>query len=233
MVTRFPNYAPSPCHIHPVHNFHHIKSGHPSTCQTIHYDASQYRVYIYSFTTSCLFVISKSQGPRCGLFRALYTVYWPVSSSGYLPWRFPPLLPPPLPPSHHRFLTPSHPTSFHAPSLHPSLYNAQGVCVCVCVRACVCVCVCLASCTEYCVGPSHMWHWDNGMFVPAAGVDSLEGCYLQQTCSHHDFFLTKSKIRWSKRATNTTQTRSTLVPFRGCQCRLTQLSRTGAYSAQR
>ena len=105
---RVPNYAPICCHMHPVHNCpsHKIMS---STCQTIHYDAWQYRVYIpvYNF----VFVIPKSQwkGPRWQLFCALYTVYWPVSSSGYLPWSFPPSLSPFLPrssPSFRCFLPP-------------------------------------------------------------------------------------------------------------------------------
>ena len=121
-----PNYAPICCHMHPVNNCpsHKIMS---STCQTIHYDASQYRVYIpvYNF----VFVIPKSQwqGPRWGLFCALYTVYWPVSSSGYLSWSFPPSLSPsshaPLPrsvaPSLLRSLPPS--SARFLPPLFPSL----------------------------------------------------------------------------------------------------------------
>ena len=47
-----------------------------STCQTIHYDASQYRVYIP--------VIPKTQwqGPRCVLYCVLTAVYRPVSCPG-------------------------------------------------------------------------------------------------------------------------------------------------------
>ena len=35
MVTRLPNCAPSPCHMHPVNNCHHIQSCHPPVKQYI------------------------------------------------------------------------------------------------------------------------------------------------------------------------------------------------------
>ena len=86
---RVPNYAPSPCHMHPVHNCHHIKSYHPPVKQcdviTTHHN-TEFIILYYTHSTLVV-AIPKSQahGPRCGLFCALYTVYWPVSSSGYLP----------------------------------------------------------------------------------------------------------------------------------------------------
>ena len=52
-----------------------------STCQIIHYDASQYRVYIH--VCNFAFVIPKSQwqGPRCVLFCTLYTGQCPQGTS--------------------------------------------------------------------------------------------------------------------------------------------------------
>ena len=92
------------------------------TCQTIHFDASQYRVYIpvHNFF---LFLIPKCQGqePRCWLFCALYTVHTgqcpPQGTS--LEVSLPPLLPPFLVPYlHARFLTPLSPSR---PPLSPCL----------------------------------------------------------------------------------------------------------------
>ena len=82
--------------MHPVRNCHYIKSCHPPVKQyiTTHHNI-EFIIPVYNF----VFVIPKSewQGPRCVLFCSLYTVYWPVSSSGYLPWIFPPSLSPFLP----------------------------------------------------------------------------------------------------------------------------------------
>ena len=64
---RFRNHAPWSMPYSPSPS-HKIMS---STCQTIHYDASQIQLYIP--VHHVLFVISKSQEPRCGLFCALYT----------------------------------------------------------------------------------------------------------------------------------------------------------------
>ena len=86
-----------------------------STCQTIHYDASQYRVYII--------VIPKSQlqGPRCVLFCALTAVYCILAS---VLLRVPPLTFPYLPislsPTFLLFSSPS-PRCSHLPPLAPSL----------------------------------------------------------------------------------------------------------------
>ena len=40
-----PYFAPIPCHMHPLCNCHHVKIM-SSTCQTIHYDASQYGFFV-------------------------------------------------------------------------------------------------------------------------------------------------------------------------------------------
>ena len=100
-----------------------------STCETIHYDASQYRVYIP--------VIPKSQwqGPRCVLFRALtailYTGQCPprgtsldVSIPPYIHISLPPTLLPFSSPSIHCSLLPplaSSLLSFPRPAMHAFL----------------------------------------------------------------------------------------------------------------
>ena len=71
--------------MHRVYNCHHIKS-----CQTIHYDASQYRVYIPEGLIPKL----QWQGPRCVLFYALTAVYSILPS---VLLRVPPLKFPSLP----------------------------------------------------------------------------------------------------------------------------------------
>ena len=117
--------APSPCHMHPVHNCHHIKSCHPPVKQcnviTTHHN-TEFTIY---YTRSPFLVViptSQGQGPHCGLFCALYTVYRPVSSSGYLPWNFPPSLAPLFPPS----LPPSSlaPSIAHLPRSVPPLSSS-------------------------------------------------------------------------------------------------------------
>ena len=114
---RVPHYAPSPCHIHPRHNCHHIKSCHPPDKQY-----TQFIIY-----TCSLFFICNNKVPmaraHCGI-GCEYTVY-----SGYLPWSFISLLPCSIlssrNPSPARFLPPAahaSPRSFLACSHHqPSL----------------------------------------------------------------------------------------------------------------
>ena len=77
------------------------------------------------------------------------------------------------PPSHHSFLPPSPTLPLHPPSHPPSLLAPS------------------LQAAQYCVAPSHVWHWDSGVFVPEEGVVSMARCYLQRACSHH--VLTKSK----------------------------------------
>ena len=78
-----------------------------STCQTIHYDASQYSVYIYPFTILYLYYQSRNgKGRVMCCFCALYTGQFPSLLSSFLPRSF-------LAPLPARFL-PSFPRSVHA-----------------------------------------------------------------------------------------------------------------------
>ena len=71
-----------------------------------------------------------------------------------------------IPPSQYRFIPPPSSCSLPphpplAPSTQPSIlprsFNALSLPASRCPTECT-LCVCLASCTEYCVGPSHAWH---------------------------------------------------------------------------
>ena len=67
------------------------------------------------------------------------------------------------------------------------VYLFVRVCACafdalVCARARVC----LQAAPSISVGPSHAWHWGNGVFIPAAGVVAVARCYLHRTRSHHE-----------------------------------------------
>ena len=81
--------------MHPVHNCHNIKSFHPPVKQYIatHHNTE----FIYPFTIFiCNTKVSKARG---ALWVVLFAVYWSESSSGYLPWSFPPSVAPLFPPS--------------------------------------------------------------------------------------------------------------------------------------
>ena len=198
-----------------------------STCQIIHYDASQYRVYTCLQFCICNTKVAMARAELCVV---LCAVYWPVSSSGYIPWSFPPSLshflprsslahlprsvapslvrslpPSPLslapsmptflphslpsstlppflhsrshPPAHHRFLTPSLIYPPLASSFPSSILSRSFPSVWI---------VCVFGKLHCIVAPSHVWHWDSGVFAPEEGVVSMGRCYLQRTCSHHE-----------------------------------------------
>ena len=122
---RVPYYAPSPCHMHTVHNCHHIKSFHPPVKQyiTTHHNTE------FKYYTCSLFFISNTKVSRaraalwvvlCNVDCILASVLVRVHPSKFpsLPISLPPSLlslAPFLPPSSARFLTP------HFPSLLPCL----------------------------------------------------------------------------------------------------------------
>ena len=92
---RVPYYERSPCHMYPVHNCHHIKSCHPPDKQ---YIKTHHNTEFIIYTCSLFFICTKVSRARAALWDVCeYTVYWPVPSSGYLPWKFPSLPCPPLP----------------------------------------------------------------------------------------------------------------------------------------
>ena len=120
-------YAPSPCHMHPVHNCHHIKSCHPPDKQYIktHHN-TEFIIYTCWVVHYFLFVIPKSQGhlgPRCGMV-CEYTVsgQFPHQDTSREAALSTPLPSPSLPsfPLQH----PSPPLQsppLHSPPSHPSL----------------------------------------------------------------------------------------------------------------
>ena len=121
---RVPYYAPSPCHMHPFHNCHHIKSCHPPE--------KQYTVIPVHYFS---FVITKYkwQGPRCGmvceyiLASALLRIP-PLKFPTLLPCSLPSSLNPPsarfLPPAVHASSCPFLAHSLHQPSLPPLTLSA-------------------------------------------------------------------------------------------------------------
>ena len=138
----------------------------------------------------------------------------------------PPSLAPSLPCSHppsHPPLAPSHPPSFLAPSLAclPAAvqFNVHRMCV--------------WQAALYCVAPSDAWHWDNEWWQQPALFKWRVVTFSERTPNTNPFLANSKKIRRSTRATNTTETRSTLVPFRGYRRRLPEPSRTGAKSDQK
>ena len=145
---RVPYYAPSPCHMHPVHNCHHIQSCHPPVKQYImtHHNTEfiMYTCPVHYFSFVIPNYQGQGQGPRCGMV-CEYTVYWSVPSSGYLPWSFPPslapllpiflaqsfirsLLPPSFPRAVHAWFRPFLACSLHQPSLpQPSFLHRRSL----------------------------------------------------------------------------------------------------------
>ena len=130
---RVPYYAPSPCHIHPCYNCHHIKACHPPD--------KQYTEFII-YTKSCsLFFICNNKVSmaiaRCRM-GCEYTVY-----SGYLPWSFISLLPCSLlssrnpsparflPPAFHASSRPFLACSHHQPSLPQPSLPPLTLCACI------------------------------------------------------------------------------------------------------
>ena len=138
------------------------------------------------------------------------------------------------PPSHHRFITPSPcplPSIIHPSSLLPCL----PPCLPASRRPIQCTqCVCVWQAALYCVALAMR---DTGTMVRSRQQQvsfQWPAVTLSERAPTTNPFLTKSKkIGRSTCTTNTTQTRSTLVPFRGCRRRLSEPSTMGANSVQR
>ena len=98
--------------------------------------------------------------------------------------------------------------------------------MCVCV--CVCVCWRVALSRSYCRYSAYrcvaLRQWC--VFIAADGVVSMAAVTFSVRAPTTNPFLTNSKK--IRRSTDTTETRSTLVPFRGYRRRLPEPSRTGA-----
>ena len=76
-----PYYAPSPCHMHTVHNCHHIESFHPPVKQyTTTHRNTEFKYYTCSLFFICNTKVSRARSPLLGV---LCNAYWPVSSSVY------------------------------------------------------------------------------------------------------------------------------------------------------
>ena len=120
---RVPYYAPSPCHMHTVHNCHHIKSFHPPVKQ---YTTTHHNTEVKYFTCAIFFICNtKVSRARAALWVVLCNVYCILAS---VLIRVPPLKFPSLSPflprsSLYLSLAPLHPPSSarFLPPLFPSL----------------------------------------------------------------------------------------------------------------
>ena len=124
MVTRVPYYAPSPCHMHPGHNCHHIKSCHPPD--------KQYTEFII-YTCSLFFICNNKVSTATAVLWDGLWIYC-ILASALL--RIPPLLPPflaqsllrSLPPFRRSCPVPSSLVPFiNPPSLNPPFLHWRSL----------------------------------------------------------------------------------------------------------